>query len=422
MSTQESVRLVTIGYAYYMKLLDVVAQGLGMPYEIVSETHLEPSYSYNKSSEPGVIGLLQSGEVDIAPILWPSSKPSPPHTVRSYPLVVDTLTFVARKKKVTPGIFSVFQPFSSDTWLALFLSSVLIILTLYGILGRKCKLSEILRNILSSLVGQSVTLKRRGEKLLMFPWLLGMMILISCYLSVLLSALTVPRVNTIKDIEELARKVESDRCNVRSARANEMQILADSKEKSWRIIGRKFLWNYVDSHSMYFDYLMLPRNASSAYVDYRENMHLMDNFKDDYHVSDDYFLISMGSFLVRKSFCCRKKLNRVVHRIASAGIHQKLRSDQDLFFLQFMLSSNSSADYSIRPLKLSDLSGAFAILLCGHGIAFVCFALEICIKHYNEISESRDSLGDTTKEENGFAKKQRRSRNFRMKSLTRRSP
>lgn len=369
MNRQEPVRIVYTGrYKFDFELAKLLAKGLGMPPEISSER--DTGYCLtNGTCVTGMRATLERGEADMAIDMTVNSGLELNSINVSFPLDVIGLKFVSRRYLMAPGSSSMFRSFSLDVWFALIFSSLVMALALWTVSGKKRRFGEALGSIVCSLLGQSV--RTKGTKLLMFPWILGVAFLINCFLSLLLSVLTVPRVRYVRDSQQLCEEVRSGRYTVSSRLKSALWALQESEETSWRVIAESIANSPLEVRTTP-DYVQLSRNTSFAYVDFNVNLEYLG---DNHHVSDDYFAVNFVGIPARKSFCCHEKLTTAIHRITSAGFYKKMQ--RDWMWHDQKLVSEPSTERSARPLAMSNVSGAFAILAIGHCAAALCLAVEI---------------------------------------------
>lgn len=156
-------------------------------------------------------------------------------------------------------MFSIFNPFTFQVWLSVILSSILMTLVLCAFLQKSCKFCSILKNIISTSLGKSVTFKHRNEKLPMCSWLLGVMFLINFYLSLLLSAVSIPRMHVMRNVDQLEKEVEAGRCQVTSRFPSGKRNLLQSERKSYNIIGNNI--KITESDTPFLDFLSESKSS-----------------------------------------------------------------------------------------------------------------------------------------------------------------
>lgn len=359
---------------FMFRIADVLHQGLGLPYEIVSVFHGEGQYP--NGTWAGTIGMVRQNKADlgIAPI--PVTEGRSSQVNFSFPVLFDFVTFATLKTENAPEISAIFRPFGLGAWITLLISSFVMVLIIYGALGKK-DFPHILNNIFCSLLQQSVAFKYRGEKWLMFTWFLGVMFLTSCYLSLLLSFLTFPPLNKVRDITRLSREVEEGNYRVLIPDANTMKVLYLSLDRKVKVIGDT-VWKNNESFADLKMFIDMSKRINVAYVGKKD---LLDHLEGEYYISKDYFAYTMSSFTISKNFCCKEKLNILIHRLTAAGIFRRLiRDPVSSTSLSLYLSPYLSLQDSQKPITIFHLAGAFIILAVGLTLSCIVFIIEILTK------------------------------------------
>ena len=128
----------------------------------------------------------------------------------SYPTTVLDYAFVTHKPKKRPHIFDIFHTFSLSVWITIAFLFLALLLVHHIFFKRKFNVVETLFHIFSVLVKQGSTIATSsfGEKILVYSWILGCMILCLAYISVSLSFLSFPPVTKIKHLSDLALAVQ----------------------------------------------------------------------------------------------------------------------------------------------------------------------------------------------------------------------
>lgn len=88
-----------------------------------------------------------------------------------------------------------------------------------------------------------------------------------------------------------------------------------------------------------------------------------------------------------------EKLNTAVERIIETGLLKRWEA-LDTWFVKFeAFSSQSASEYSVKPLALSNLWGAFVILVGGHFVAFLCLVVEVLSPRLASMAKQRLPVG-----------------------------
>lgn len=152
----------------------------------------------------------------------------------------------------------------------------------------------------------------------------------------------------------------------------------DSEDEKWKKIGECLKRNSMFTYdSVGF---LKQRTYKKAFIGSDQ---LCDSYRSFFRISDDFFFSGMASIAIRKSFCCKKRLDDVLHRIIAFGLYDKFESDVLFFSLldkHKKLQSSFEHDKEQsekRSLTLQDLSGAFLCLMTGHMFASTAFVMEM---------------------------------------------
>lgn len=373
---RRSSRYMRNGTYLYDYLADLLAIGMKMPYKVfVADGPERPSAN---STWTGTIGMVHRKEADIGVATLVITDERRDVVDFSYPFYLDAITFVTRKVENTSDFSAPYRPFSLDAWLALVLSFVAMTLTLYWSKSRT-SLTYNFKIVFCSLIKQPVSYRNPVKKSLMFIWLLSVVFLTSCYLSLLLSFLTLPPITKIRNIQALSREVQSGRYHIIARKGPIIDLLLESGDRSIRAIGRKILKNPM-GYGNVMTFLELSEKLNIALV---EERNFIKYLKREYYVSNENFSFFMCSVAVKKTFRCRDKLNMVIHRITAAGLYQKILQ-QSLQESSFFIFLRERLDKSApKPLTLVHLSGAFLILIVGLSVSCASFLVEIlknCLK------------------------------------------
>ncbi|GBO37785.1 hypothetical protein AVEN_42008-1 [Araneus ventricosus] len=94
-------------------------------------------------------------------------------------------------------------------------------------------------------------------------------------------------------------------------------------------------------------------------------------------LSEDSLITIKLAVAMKKNFCYKRKLNKVISRMNSAGLYKKFTKEEH--FKSWLSASERRRDVSkkIKPLSLQDLSGAFGVILVGLIIGIITFIYEV---------------------------------------------
>lgn len=372
---QEFLKRVHLLFVYFCDFLSI---GLDLPYDLISTDattgggDLLPNGTWT-----GSIGMIQRGEADLVVMNMIITEERWKIVDFTYPHHTDSVTFVTRKLKKDPEILAILRPFQLEVWIMLLVSVLTMNVVLYLFLRKKLVYSDVFFDVLAVLFHQAVSFRRKScrEKSLIFIWILGGMFITNCYLSLLLSFLTFPTVQFVKDIPDLANQVKNGKYKVMIRESSPFQkLLLESKDESARIIaeGIDKSPNGLGSYELYLNL----SNSELAFVEKETALFFPDQ---DFFKANDYFFFVMESIAVRKSFSLKNKLNMVIHRITASGLYKKILEDY-WFKTSLFLSLKPTEKDNLRPLTPVDVSAAFIILISGLFLASLVLAVEILMK------------------------------------------
>lgn len=323
----------------------------------------------------GVIGMLQREEADIGLgklFITPERSSAVDF---SYPTLYGTVTFATDKPKYISSSYAVLYPFSFYVWIAVIISLIIVFLVSYFSVRPKCGFQSMLLTIYGIFLEHSMKMKfsKLGTKLLLSFWIVGTMFITFAYKAVLLSFLTFPTLTGIRDVSELSKAAESDSIKCSTYKGSLIySVLQHSKDESWNKIAEcmtrsdMFLVTTTD--------FIPPTSYKKAFISLKSNLGRM---KTNYYISDDHFYTALIAIAVRKSFCCKDRLDELIHKVSAAGIFNKFLEEEAFFFSLPYTSAKVEAQESERKITLKDLSVAFVLLIFGYIISFISFILEI---------------------------------------------
>ena len=128
----------------------------------------------------------------------------------SYPYAMDYHTFVTQNPKYTPQIFGICRMFSVDVWISLVFTFLALTVVYYLTLKKKSNFCKIFFHVLALLMKQDAIIIPSSfvEKILMYSWIFGAMVLCLAHDSVLLSFLSLPPLTKIKNLSDLAVSIQ----------------------------------------------------------------------------------------------------------------------------------------------------------------------------------------------------------------------
>ncbi|GIY11697.1 lig_chan-Glu_bd domain-containing protein [Caerostris darwini] len=213
------------------------------------------------------------------------------------------------------------------------------------------------------------------HRILFGSWLVYQTLVRFVYTSVVLSFLAVqPIPKGIRNIQELAEAVEKGefRFYVPAGSLN-AEFLATSDSKDFRTIGlavQKNNWMEI------LHYRNEKIGVGKAIEGARAIFHIKYGKPpfSSVSVAEDSFGIFSAGVMMRKGFCCTKRVDTLIMRINNGGLYQKILDDE-AFRQQLKLFSMKTPNMGARALGLEELSGIFFLLLISYvGSLLLLFA------------------------------------------------
>ena len=218
-----------------------------------------------------------------------------------------------------------------------------------------------------------------AEKLFIYSWVVGTMIICLSYNSVFLSFLSIPPVSKIKHLSDLASAVYDGYYHcLGTPQDGVAQHLWDTNQENLRIIIKDMFQNY---ECYPFPAAFMLGNKSKNFAFFIDPS-IYESYAGKFFISEDRFFESLPTMMVRRDFCCKDLIDKFVHRIMASGIHSKINSDSN-FIQSLFLSQTQEKETNIRKLTLTDVAPAFIFLLCNYFISSLVFIGEILLARRN---------------------------------------
>ena len=171
-----------------------------------------------------------------------------------------------------------------------------------------------------------VHLSSFAEKLFIYSWVFGTMIICLSYNSVVLSFLSIPPVSEIKHLSDLASAVQDEYYHcLSSPRDGIAEYLRDANQEYLRIIAKDVFQNNR-RYSLSADFMLSNKSKNFAFfIDTRN----LESFAENIFIPEDRFFESLSVMMIRRDFCCRALINKFVHGMMASGIYSKIISDSN---------------------------------------------------------------------------------------------
>ena len=328
----------------------------------------------------GLIGNISRKEIDIAVQPFLNDELNAKFVDFSYPFELISATFVTQMPEYKPKVLGILQTFSWPLWISILLTLIAMTLLFNLSFRNKYSLDKISLHTFAILLRQSFILipSTTAERLLIYSWVVGAMLICLAYDSVFLSFLAFPPIFPIKHVSQLAKSVINGEYHcVTPAVSAYKYLLTTAKEENLRVIGRDIQTNKLETNDFWDDFFDGNLSQNLAFI-VAENVVDMLSVGNKF-VSEDRFLESMPGMMIRKDFCCKKIIDAFVQKTMASGLYSKYMSDKSFLLRLPLLLSYQEKENTKRKLTLTDVAPAFIFLIMGHFISFIAFVGEIWI-------------------------------------------
>lgn len=300
----------------------------------------------------------------------------------SYPYRMDYLTFASKLPDYKKSTFNIFSSFTLSVWIGIFLAIIFISIIQSFIFKHRTSILLSLFYTWNTFCGQFHDWKPKSgaQKVLILSWSVGMTFITVSYASVLLSSLTAPyREKGVDDFNGLYYQLREGRVKVTELfntgfydyfmlmNNEKMQFIGEMLKKSQKVKFIHEIYKPLDEYDYIF---VMDRNTLEGLLS-----------PDRYVISKDNSIQMWYGLLLTENFCCKKKLNSVIHRVWHSGIFKKMQCRWEFIYRRIYLDyyyKHGSPDKSpVQPLTLSDLAGPFVILIFGNLLALIIFFVEL---------------------------------------------
>lgn len=360
------------------ELIKICAQALKFTYRIVPST--DGWGSLVNGTLTGGVGMVFRNEADIGVSKFGVSPTRLPYVDFSYPYTLEDLTFAIQKPELKSSSGALIRPFTFNFWVAVVIS-VFIMSVLFSIFEEK-KFSKALLQMFKILISQStkINFKRIEVKLLVSAWIFGSLFLSYSYMAVLLSFMTIPAMEKVpENYEELASAVSSGTYKAATFKgALALTILKNSAKSDVRLIGKHIEENKHLIDPTGRNILEAIKNEKLAFISPTIVLKLFIS-NVEFHFSKDSLKSIPFGIIMSKTFCCKNEIDNFVHTLFASGMYQKQVNDE-VYKVGIRLKSaesSSPSEAEPKPLSMTDVSGAFVLIMMGHTLASFVAVAEI---------------------------------------------
>lgn len=362
------------------ELIKLCAQALKFSYEVIPANDGGWGNFVNGTWN-GAIGMVYRNEVDLAISKFAISKIRLQYVDFSYPYLIEELTFATQMPHFKRQTDAIIRPFTNEIWFVLFITVIIMSLT-FSIL-QNISLFKSLHQVFGILMLQSVKIRHGNikDKVTVNAWIFGSLFLSYCYMTVLLSYLSIPKMEKQpENFKELAAEIIAGNYKAMTFKdsliASELQ---QSKREDIKIIAQHIKKNNYLVEFKKEAFVEIMRKEKFAIICPSTTLKFF--LHDEFFVSRDSFKPHLSAIVMPKTFCCKNKIDDFIHMLSSSGIYLKLLND--VIFFEGLKSKSSKkfglSENKARPLTLSDMSGAFLLIIVGHTLAILVVFVEIIL-------------------------------------------
>ncbi|GFY63612.1 uncharacterized protein TNIN_113751 [Trichonephila inaurata madagascariensis] len=379
------------------KLLNCLAEKLNFIYEVI----LSPDGQWGSRNENGtwngIVGLVQSGKTDFAmPALGITKERMEDIDFALSHGLLEKI-YATKEPGEMPKITAFTYPFTLNAWILYVLMTFTAAVLFQRMMFKNSTLLGSCISVLGSIVSQAM------ENIIETPWrrvLLGLWLSIATVMPFLyninfLSFLTMPeKMPFPKTFEELSKAVLSgkykcltpigtvDRELLRKSDIDYLVKLVEVIEKNdWEYPYGKGFMDFLEGPTA----LIVPRSGMEMLLGSPPFVNVKPSL--------DNIGIWHAGVGMKQNFCCKERLNSVMHGIVSGGLYEKWSRDQ-AFIATLHERLNVKHEEKKLQLTLEDLKLAFFTLATGYFLAFLAFFAELLSSKHEM---NRDDVLERTK-------------------------
>ncbi|KAG8180276.1 hypothetical protein JTE90_013529 [Oedothorax gibbosus] len=391
LNTTQDSRLELSGGCEGLFLRDLL-QGLGLEYRVVTPVDRNYGFLLPNGSWTGLIGMVHRDEADLAMGGLVITEKRLRYVDFSVPYNINPLTFAIGRPKLEPLKNAYIYPFKIVVWGCSLGLIIAMSASLYLMFYRKHSILTMFLEVFATTLRQPFQFVPDSSTLKAFLslWLLCAFVLSSSYSGALLSFLLLPTQSKIpENFFELSEAVDKGTVESYVIRGGITEfILNDASQDHLKVIStaiEKNSW-YLDVTNIQKQSSLVTESEKVAFISGRFGLKLSLSKlsqQPKVFISNDVIAELHLGVAFGRNFCCKKKLNKIINRLLSAGLLEKYFND--VFFRKGLLDMREEhpIDEQEVQITLEEISGIFLLLLIGYALAFVAFLGEICFDKYN---------------------------------------
>ncbi|GFS89653.1 uncharacterized protein NPIL_315791 [Nephila pilipes] len=364
------------------KMLECLSDKLNFKIEFFLSPNGQFGSRHSNGTWNGIIGLVQSGKVDMGVQSLSISEERFEAIDFSIPYYVLQKAFVTKEPGEMPKITAFTYPFSRNVWILYVLMILATAILFQRIIFRNSTLLVSFLSVLGSIASQPICNVRDTpwRRVLLGFWLTIAVAMPFFYKTSFLSFLTMPEKEPVpRTFEQLSRAILSGKYKCLTLKgAIDRQLLLKSENEYMVKLGEiieKHDWEYSLSEKLpnLLDdptVLIIPRVGLKLYLASLPNVALKE--------SEDDLGIWHTGIALNKEFCCKERVNDVLYGIISGGLYEKWIKDC-AFVDNLRKKLDGKYEEPEMQLTLTDLKLAFFTLFCGYALALLVFLAELLL-------------------------------------------
>ncbi|GFS34635.1 glutamate receptor ionotropic, kainate 1 [Trichonephila inaurata madagascariensis] len=379
--SKQSIKGVANIPAIEARFLHLVSESMGFDYELMVPGDGFFGHELDNGSWTGIVGMLHRNEADMAFAYLSMNYDR--YQVVDFSTIYTTQvqTFVTEMPALIPKMWVLIYPFDLGVWLGLLFLLPLASFIIYYFMRKKKSFSTVLTVAVGSIFKQSAKLRNQTASFIIlycFWWLFVTFITMG-YSAVFLSFLTVPlREKGVQTVLELCHAARAKTFKALMPKGSFLlEYLLESEHYHLHELGR-----IINESDWFYD----TREPITTYFGARNaligpKMRFIGSLYYKKKVSEDSFGIWNVGVVLSRQFCCKERLNKVVMKLLSGGLYQKIVSDE-------VFRSGLGADPDVfhteqtHSLSLEDMYAVFLLLFVGYLLSLISLIGEMMFRYY----------------------------------------
>ncbi|GFU53886.1 glutamate receptor ionotropic, delta-1 [Nephila pilipes] len=360
------------------KFLNLISSILKFKYQLAIPPYRDWGRLDENGSWTGLIGMVHRNEVDFALSTVTISEDRMEAVDFTTPYTIEDVTFLVEKPGIVYNGINIFQPFDLFSWLCVLLVLIISPGVCYVFLNSKYSYIKLFLNFSGSLLRQPVNINANSlkMKLLFSPWCFFTLVVSCVYSSIIFSYMTLPlHQKGIRNFRELSEAVRSGshKCLAEKGTTITKYLISDNTEYL------KFLGESIENNQRFFymsDIGIKKLNLrNTAILNVRFKLEMIIGLVGDVNslrISKDVFASWKLALAVRKDFCCKNRLNKVISRMWNSGLFNKIKSDE-WFHLLLSGSKSDEVEKIRQKININDIQSVLIALCVGYILSsFIC--------------------------------------------------